>query len=140
MTKSATTRRLEGVVIDGAVCDSTWLRRPEPHPGVTAAIRARGTPSAHTTWEIPGSIKVPTVHGGVVGHPGELVAGDDGVVVVARDRIFGLLDPIERFAGEAAYWLAAMDEGRTSVHVLALQGTATDPVIDRTAYSSSDGA
>lgn len=122
MTKSATTRQLEGVVIDGAVCDSSWLSRAEPPPGVSVPVFARAVSPAHAGWARPGSINVPIVCGGVPVSPGDLVVGgDDGVVVVPRARLAALRDRIVRFAADAAGWHRAMDEGRTWFDVLGLE-------------------
>lgn len=106
---------IAGVVIDGAVRDSTELEE------MGYPVFSVGTNPNGPTKLVPGRIGHPVTVGGVTVHPGDFVLGDaDGVVVVERDRIESLL-PLaakkvkvenERVAGihkgdVAASWLDA---------------------------------
>ncbi len=106
---------IAGVVIDGAVRDSTELEE------MGYPVFSVGTNPNGPTKLVPGRIGHPVTVGGVTVHPGDFVLGDaDGVVVVERDKIESLLplaakkvkDESERIAGihkgdVAAKWLDA---------------------------------
>jgi RraA family protein len=106
---------IAGVVIDGAVRDSTELEE------MGYPVFSVGTNPNGPTKLVPGRIGHPVTVGGVTVHPGDFVLGDaDGVVVVERDKIESLLplaakkvkDENERIAGihkgdVAAKWLDA---------------------------------
>ncbi|MBI2746559.1 MAG: RraA family protein [Burkholderiales bacterium] len=106
---------IAGVVIDGAVRDSTELEE------MGYPVFSVGTNPNGPTKLVPGHIGHPVTVGGVTVHPGDFVLGDaDGVVVVERDKIESLLplaakkvkDENERIAGihkgdVAAKWLDA---------------------------------
>lgn len=106
---------IAGVVIDGAVRDSTELEE------MGYPVFSVGTNPNGPTKLVPGRIGHPVTVGGVTVHPGDFVLGDaDGVVVVERDKIESLLplaarkvkDENERVAGihkgdVAAKWLDA---------------------------------
>jgi 4-hydroxy-4-methyl-2-oxoglutarate aldolase len=80
----ATARACAGVIVDGAVTDIVALGRlglPTFARGVSARI---GRPLGRES----GSVNAPIQCGGVAVHPGDLiVADDDGVVVVPRERV-----------------------------------------------------
>ncbi|MFN8532582.1 MAG: RraA family protein [Dehalococcoidia bacterium] len=82
MTITSQNKGLAGAVIDGAVGDTfTMLERPFP-------VYARGSSPRFELRNVPGSINVPVVCGGVLVRPGDLVVGNaDGVVVIAKERI-----------------------------------------------------
>ena len=79
MGTSGQARRLGGLAIDGCVRDSAELIQ------MGFPIFCRGFAIRGTAKSVLGLINHPTVFGGVIVHPGDLILGDDdGLVVVAR--------------------------------------------------------
>ena len=110
---AATKRGAVGVVIDGAIRDVAELRR-SPLPAYARGVVPQGP---HKGWG--GEVNGPIQCGGCPVMPGDLVIGDaDGVVVVPRAAIDGLLAKCRaRMAMEAAVE-AGIDEGKTTLELL----------------------
>lgn len=86
MTNACKVLELGGIVMDGAMRDAVELRELG-FPVFSAGFNPNGP-----TKNVPGRINHPISCGGVTVHPGDLVVGDaDGVVVVERERVEGLL-------------------------------------------------
>jgi 4-hydroxy-4-methyl-2-oxoglutarate aldolase len=79
MATSALARKLEGLAIDGCIRDSEEITR------MGFPIFCRGFCIRGTSKDTLGLVNHPTLFGGVVVHPGDLILGDqDGMVVVER--------------------------------------------------------
>lgn len=104
---------LSGVVIDGAVRDTTEIR----HHGFPTWAKAVTPRSGAAVGG--GEVEVPINCGGVVVRPGDIVmADDDGVVVVPREREKEiLLKAIEREGFEKRI-AAKVDKGSTLAQAL----------------------
>jgi 4-hydroxy-4-methyl-2-oxoglutarate aldolase len=97
MAVSAVARRLGGLAIDGCIRDS------EEIIAMGFPIFARGFCIRGTSKSVGGLINHPTVFGGIVVQPGDLILGDDdGMVVVARDDAASVVTKaLQRMEAEA---------------------------------------
>ena len=87
MAVSAMVRRFGGLAIHGCIRDS------EESIAMGFPIFARGFCIRGTSKSVPGLVNHPTVFGGIVVQPGDLILGDDdGMVVVARAEAESVLD------------------------------------------------
>jgi regulator of RNase E activity RraA len=100
---------LAGVVIDGAVRDSLEIDEMD-FPVFSAGTNPNGP-----TKNVPGRIGHPISCGGVTVRPGDLVLADaDGVVVVERERVEGLLPLARKKVQDEAARIAQIRQGNTS--------------------------
>lgn len=97
---------LAGVVIDGAIRDTEELR------ALGFPVWAAGANPNGPTKNVPGRINAPIACGGVTVHPGDLVVADgDGVVIVERERVAGLLPLAAKKVAEEAKRIAEITGG-----------------------------
>ena len=113
-------RHLGGFVVDGYVRDIPGIL------GLDFPVFARGVTPIGPLHRGPGEVNFPIQCGGIVVHPGDIVAGDaNGVVVIPKDAAAVLLSRLlERRATEANY-VAAVARGDFSnawVDALLAQG------------------
>ncbi|PPA78139.1 methyltransferase [Achromobacter spanius] len=100
---------IAGVVIDGAARDTTEII-DMGYPVFAAGANPNGP-----TKNVPGRIGHPVSVGGVTVHPGDFIIGDaDGVVVVEREKIEGLLPAAEKKVRDEAARIAAIQAGDTA--------------------------
>ncbi len=106
---------IAGVVIDGSVRDVAELRES----GVAVYARGAVPSGPHKGWG--GSVNVSVQCGGVAVDPGDLiVADDDGVVVVARRQMDGLLERCRARVAKEKTILERIDAGVTTVELQGL--------------------
>lgn len=100
---------LAGVVIDGAVRDSLEIDEMD-YPVFSVGTNPNGP-----TKNVPGRIGHPVSCGGVTVRSGDLVLADaDGVVVVERGRVEGLLPLARKKVQDEAARIAQIKQGNTS--------------------------
>jgi 4-hydroxy-4-methyl-2-oxoglutarate aldolase len=100
---------IAGVVVDGAVRDSLEIDE------MAFPVFSVGTNPNGPTKLVPGRIGHPVTVGGVTVHPGDFILGDaDGVVVVERDKIEGLLPLAAKKVKDEADRIAAIKKGDTA--------------------------
>lgn len=105
---------LAGVVIDGAARDSLEIIE------MGYPVFAAGTNPNGPTKNIGGRIGHPVSVGGVTVCPGDFIIGDnDGVVVVERDKIAGLIPAAAKKVQDEAARIAAIEAGDTAAKWLA---------------------
>jgi regulator of RNase E activity RraA len=102
------------VVLDGASRDSVEIE------AMDFPVFSVGTNPNGPTKVAPGRIGHPVSVGGVTVHAGDFVIGDaDGVVVVERDKIAGLLPLAAKKVADEAARIAAIGKGDTAAGWLA---------------------
>lgn len=100
---------IAGVVIDGAVRDSLEIDEMD------FPVFSVGTNPNGPTKNIGGRIGHPVNCGGVVVNAGDFVLGDaDGVVVVERDKLAGLLPGCRKKVEDEAKRIAQIKQGNTA--------------------------
>ena len=105
---------IAGVVIDGAVRDSLEIDEMD------FPVFCVGTNPNGPTKNVPGRIGHAITCGNVPVRSGDLVLADaDGVVVIERERVEGLLPPAHRKVEDEAARVAQIKQGNTSASWLA---------------------
>ena len=105
---------IAGVVMDGAARDTIEIIE------MGYPVFAAGTNPNGPTKNVPGRIGHPVSVGGVTVNPGDFIIGDaDGVVVVEREKIEGLLPAAEKKVRDEAARIAAIESGDTEAKWLA---------------------
>lgn len=100
---------IAGVVIDGAARDSLEIEEMD------FPVFSVGTNPNGPTKMVPGRIGHPVSVGGVTVNPGDFVIGDaDGVVVVEREKIEGLLPSAAKKVKDEAARIEAIKGGDTN--------------------------
>lgn len=100
---------IAGVVIDGAVRDSLEIEE------MGFPVFCVGTNPNGPTKNVPGRIGHPVTCGGVQVRSGDLVVADaDGVVVIGRERVEGLLPLARKKVEDEAARVAQIRQGNTS--------------------------
>ena len=100
---------IAGVVIDGAARDSLEIEEMD------FPVFSVGTNPNGPTKMVPGRIGHPVSVGGVIVNPGDFVIGDaDGVVVVEREKIEGLLPSAAKKVKDEAARIEAIKGGDTN--------------------------
>jgi 4-hydroxy-4-methyl-2-oxoglutarate aldolase len=116
---AARARGLAGVVIDGGVRDTARLA------GIGVPVFSRCC-SIRGTSKRPdgrGVLNQPTVVGGVTVQPGSLVVGDDdGVVLLPRADVPGILAAASARLDKETQIIAQIQEGRTTLELFGLDG------------------
>jgi len=100
---------LAGVIIDGAVRDSLEIDEMD-YP-----VFSFGTNPNGPTKNVPGRIGHPVSCGGVTVRSGDLVVADaDGIVVIERERVEGLLPVARKKVEDEAARIAQIRQGNTT--------------------------
>ncbi len=100
---------LAGVIIDGAVRDSLEIDEMD-YPVFSVGTNPNGP-----TKNVPGRIGHPVSCGGVTVRSGDLVIADaDGIMVVERERVEGLLPLARKKVEDEATRIGQIKEGNTS--------------------------
>ncbi|WP_073948830.1 4-carboxy-4-hydroxy-2-oxoadipate aldolase/oxaloacetate decarboxylase [Streptomyces kebangsaanensis] len=111
-------RGVRGLVIDAGVRDTAELREMG-FPVWSAAVSAQGTGKA-----TGGSVNVPVAIGGQVIRPGDVIlADDDGVVVVPRERARWAVEASEARENKEAASRAAFLQGQLGLDRYGLRDT-----------------
>jgi 4-hydroxy-4-methyl-2-oxoglutarate aldolase len=120
-TVAAMARGVVGLVIDGGVRDRAAI------VGYGFPIWSRALCMRATVKKTPGAINHPVVVGGVAVYPGDLVLGDDdGVVVVARERVDEVLAASQARADKEAAVMERLRQGELTLDLLGFRQTLTD--------------
>ncbi|TFZ02679.1 RraA family protein [Ramlibacter henchirensis] len=105
---------IAGVVIDGAVRDSLEIDEMD-YPVFSVGTNPNGP-----TKNVPGRIGHPVSCGGITVRSGDLVLADaDGIVVIERERVEGLLVQARKKVADETARIVQIKQGNTSASWLA---------------------
>lgn len=122
-------RGVRGLVINAGIRDTAELREMG-FPAWAAAVSAQGTVKA-----TGGSVNVPVAIGGQTIHPGDVIlADDDGVVVVPRERAPRAAEAAEARERKEAASRAAFQEGQLGLDRYGLRETLVRLGVTYTSY------
>ncbi|MEU6843442.1 4-carboxy-4-hydroxy-2-oxoadipate aldolase/oxaloacetate decarboxylase [Streptomyces sp. NPDC046716] len=128
-------RGVRGIVTNAGVRDTAELREMGFHAW-SAAVSAQGTVKA-----TGGSVNVPVVIGGETVRPGDvIVADDDGVVVVPRERAREAAAKSQAREDKEAATRAAFLEGQLGLDRYGLRETLRDLGVEYRTYEEHTGA
>jgi len=112
---AAQARGVAGLIVDGAVRDVTTLREAE-FPVFCRAVSIRAATKVRR-----GAMRIPVSCGGLLVWPGDLVVADDnGIVVLARTDLDGLLAKAQARQQKEAALVTRLLQGRTTLELLGL--------------------
>lgn len=127
-------RGVRGLVITAGVRDTSELRQMK-FPVWSAAVNAQGTVKATA-----GSINVPIVVGGVVVSPGDVVLADeDGVMVVPRQRVAEAIEASEARESKEALAREAFRRGELGLDRYGLRNVLVELGVKYVSYEEQQG-
>jgi 4-hydroxy-4-methyl-2-oxoglutarate aldolase len=116
LAESCRAHGVAGLVIDAGVRDTAEITALE-FPIWSKAISAQGTSKT-----IAGSVNVPVVCAGASISPGDVIVGDaDGVVVVPRDSVAGVLAAVDERRAKEARTRARLKAGELGLDIYGLR-------------------
>lgn len=119
-TVAAQARGVAGLVINGGVRDIAAIRKRG------FALFAAAVCMKATVKQVPGRINHPIICGGVEVQPGDLVLGDDdGVVIVAQERVASVLKAACAKADAEAQVMRRLGQGEFTLDILGFRQTLT---------------
>ena len=120
MALAAKLKRIEGLVIDGAVRDVAAMRK------MRFKVFTRAISPGGTVKETGGLINKPVVCGGMLVNPGDMIVGDDdGVVVVPRDRLEEVIVMADKRVKKEEEIMKQLLQGKTTIEIYGFEKTLT---------------
>jgi 4-hydroxy-4-methyl-2-oxoglutarate aldolase len=115
LTVAAQARGIAGLVIDGAVRDTSAIA-PRGFP-----IFSRGLAIGSCTKERYGKINEPLIVGGILVRPGDVVVADvDGIVVLEQEKVAKVLEAAEQRRQREQVLMEQLQAGKTTIELLGL--------------------
>jgi 4-hydroxy-4-methyl-2-oxoglutarate aldolase len=115
VTVVARARNLAGVIVDGNVRDSAFIRE------VKFPVWARAYSPRGSTRKGPGSINVPVSCGGVIINPGDLImADDDGIIVIPQSKMDAALSAAQARLQREKNIMQKLEQGISPYTILGL--------------------